>query len=229
MTDQDLPPEYRSSQSLPDRLRAAMRPGKAWFALILFALALGLGCAIGALWMHARPVQPASVLAGSTATPDPTHPPLPAPMTGGLSTLPPPATPTADAPHIAASPADETAASGLANDASSSASLEQDAAASAAAASTDDNSEAQVIERKQPEYPSDALQAHQEGDVRLQIAIDATGNVEDVRIAHSSGSASLDRAAMDAARGWRYRPARHDGEAVSGVVEVPVQFSLDER
>ncbi len=86
-----------------------------------------------------------------------------------------------------------------------------------------------MIERRQPEYPSDALQAHEEGEVRLQISIDPLGNVEDVRIAHSSGANSLDRAAMDAARGWRYRPARRAGEAVSGALEVPVQFSLDER
>src|SRR5450432_4154231 len=141
MTDQDLPPENPPPQSLPERLRATMRPGKAGFALALFGLALGLGCAVGALWMHLRPAQPAPVTVGSAATSDPTHPPLPAPMTGGLSTLPPQATPAPDAPHIAASPIADSDASGLASDAASSASAEQDAAASAAAASTDDNSE----------------------------------------------------------------------------------------
>jgi periplasmic protein TonB len=205
-----------------------MRPGKALFALVLFALALGLGCIVGALWLHSRPAQPAPAMTGSTPNPDPTHPPLPAPMTGGLSTLPPPATPAPDAPRIAVA-ASGSAASGTETDAVSNASVEPDEAASVAAASTDDNSDAQVIERRQPEYPSDALQAHEEGEVRLQISIDPLGKVEDVRIAHSSGSNSLDRAAIDAARGWRYRPARRAGEAVTGVVEVPVQFSLDEH
>jgi len=88
---------------------------------------------------------------------------------------------------------------------------------------------AQVIERSEPNYPIEALNAHEEGEVHLQVALDALGNVEDVRVASSSGSRQLDRAAMESVRSWHFRPARHAGEAVSSMIDVPVNFRIDDR
>jgi protein TonB len=42
----------------------------------------------------------------------------------------------------------------------------------------------------------------------------------------TSGSALLDRAARDAVRGWRFRPAKRAGQTVVGWVDVPVSFRL---
>ncbi len=91
------------------------------------------------------------------------------------------------------------------------------------------DSEAQISERTPPEYPLESLRAHEEGEVRLQIALDALGNVEDVRVAGTSHSRNLDRAAMSAVRSWHFRPATHNGQPIGSMIEVPVDFRLDEH
>ena len=47
-----------------------------------------------------------------------------------------------------------------------------------------------------------------------------------MRIAESSGTPSLDEAALAAVRQWRFTPARRNGEAAEDVVLVPVSFTL---
>ena len=59
----------------------------------------------------------------------------------------------------------------------------------------------------------------------LRIEVDPRGVPSQVDVAASSGSRDLDRAAVSAARRWRFRPAMRDGVPVSGVVNVPIAFS----
>jgi TonB family protein len=62
--------------------------------------------------------------------------------------------------------------------------------------------------------------------VLLTITIGADGAVERVEVDTSSGHEELDRAAVEAAEGWRFEPARLDGVAVAHEVRVPVEFRL---
>jgi len=101
----DDPSPHVSPQSLPTRLLAALRPGRRWFAVVVFALALAFGLMVGAIWQHTRASQPAPAAAGATIPSDPTHPPLPTPMPGALSTLPPAMQSAPGAAYIASSPA----------------------------------------------------------------------------------------------------------------------------
>lgn len=75
-------------------------------------------------------------------------------------------------------------------------------------------------------YPIDALRRHDQGTVVLRVLVSATGNVLDVAVAHSSGSARLDRAALAAVRNWRFRPATEGGMAQSAWARVPITFDL---
>ena len=63
------------------------------------------------------------------------------------------------------------------------------------------------------------------GVVMLRVTIDASGNVLDVQIQKSSRNRNLDRAAMDAARKWRFNPGMRGGQKVGGDVLVPVNFN----
>jgi len=75
-----------------------------------------------------------------------------------------------------------------------------------------------------PRYPPTEARQGVGGTVVLVISIDAEGNVLDVSVEKSSRNRNLDRAAMDAARKWRFNPEVRDGVAVASRVRVPVDF-----
>ncbi|TWH15115.1 energy transducer TonB [Pseudoxanthomonas taiwanensis] len=77
-----------------------------------------------------------------------------------------------------------------------------------------------------PRYPPAAARAGIEGEVILIIDVDANGNVTNVTVEKSSRNRDLDRAAMEAARKWRFNPAVVDGQKAAGRVRVPVNFTL---
>lgn len=84
--------------------------------------------------------------------------------------------------------------------------------------------------RNPPHYPVDAIHKRQEGIVMLDVTIDASGNVAGVRIdQHGTNAvASLQVAAMDAAKKWKFDPARKNGMPIVGTMRIPVRSSLPE-
>ncbi len=82
------------------------------------------------------------------------------------------------------------------------------------------------IERPAPRYPSRALRMRETGTVRVLVTVGADGVPTDVSVDSSSQSRDLDRAALEAVRKWRFRPAQRGGQAVAGTVVVPIEFRL---
>ena len=82
-----------------------------------------------------------------------------------------------------------------------------------------------LVTRVEPEYPEAMRRAHLEGVAILEAIITAQGEVDEVRVLKSA-SPLLDRAAADAVRQWRYRPATLNGRAVRVVLTVTVTFGL---
>jgi protein TonB len=77
----------------------------------------------------------------------------------------------------------------------------------------------------EPFYPEYAKQNNIEGLVKVRVTVKASGGVEDVRIVESTDRV-FDDAALEAARQWRFKPARKDGKKVRSMVMVPVKFRL---
>ncbi len=77
-----------------------------------------------------------------------------------------------------------------------------------------------------PRYPYLARRRGQEGRVVLRVQVTADGEAAAVQLRQSSGYRLLDKAAVEAAKTWRFVPARRGGIAVAGSVEVPVSFKL---
>lgn len=77
-----------------------------------------------------------------------------------------------------------------------------------------------------PDYPREALRRGVAGTVLLHVDVAADGTATNVDFAHRSGSAELDRAAMNAVRKWHFTPAKRNGKAVDSSVTVPVEFVL---
>jgi protein TonB len=81
-----------------------------------------------------------------------------------------------------------------------------------------------LISSSAPIYPSLARATKVEGVVVLDVLVDATGKVADVKVI--SGPASLRQAAIDAMRQWKYQPARLNGQPIAIHTNVNINFSL---
>lgn len=78
-----------------------------------------------------------------------------------------------------------------------------------------------------PRYPTQALRRGERGTVTVRAEIGPDGVPTSVSVARGSGSRSLDRAAVDAVRRWRFRPAQANGQPTVGSVMIPVSFNPD--
>ncbi|EQD66104.1 TonB family protein, partial [mine drainage metagenome] len=56
------------------------------------------------------------------------------------------------------------------------------------------------------------MRQHQQGTVYLLVLVGADGSVQDVKVDQSSGYRDLDRAAIEAARKWKFNPGSQDGK-----------------
>ena len=77
-----------------------------------------------------------------------------------------------------------------------------------------------------PDYPKGARQRGEQGDVVLEIRVNADGTVDDVKVAVSSGFAELDEAAVRAAKAAKFSPARSGHDPVASTARLKLQFKL---
>lgn len=98
--------------------------------------------------------------------------------------------------------------------------------APAAPAAIADRSIPQPLHSPAPRYPRDAQRNGESGTVLLRVHVGSDGAPTAIDLVQGSGSRSLDRAAADAVRRWRFAPAIRGGQPVEGVVQVPVTFNL---
>lgn len=77
-----------------------------------------------------------------------------------------------------------------------------------------------------PPYPERARRAGQEGRVLVRLHVRADGAVAATMLVESSGYDALDHAALRAAAGYRFEPARSRGRAVAADVLLPFNFEL---
>ena len=77
-----------------------------------------------------------------------------------------------------------------------------------------------------PDYPKGARQRGEQGDVVLEIRVNAAGIVDRVDIVSPSGFPELDEAAVRAARAARFTPAKSGGSAVASTARLTLTFKL---
>jgi TonB family protein len=88
-----------------------------------------------------------------------------------------------------------------------------------------DVSAPQLKSRVEPDYTDDALRAHIQGPVTLEIIIQADGSTTFRRITKSVGY-GLDESAQRAVEKWRFEPARKGATPVAVLVSIVVNFRL---
>lgn len=192
---------------------AAWRPSRRALLWVLGAFVLGLVLFL-LVWRggdndfyRAGPAAPTAA--------SPQYAPLPVPMAGDsgeVSDIPPPATPATEdgeQPRLVetAPPAPPPVAPALPPRPTPIA-----------------TSQPQPVSMPAPTYPARALRNGEQGTVMVSAEISENGIPLAVEVARSSGSRQLDRAAVDAVRRWRFRPAMADGRPAAGRVQVPISF-----
>lgn len=82
--------------------------------------------------------------------------------------------------------------------------------------------------RNPPKYPAEAIKKGEQGEVLLEVTIDAAGHVNKVAVDPKMTTAPvvLQTAALQAAANWKFAAGMKDGHPVGGVVKIPVNFSL---
>lgn len=80
-----------------------------------------------------------------------------------------------------------------------------------------------------PDYPEDAACAGISGTPVLLVDLDATGKVIQARVEKSSHNRSLDLAAIDGARSFKFEPAIENGEKVFSTMRTSVVFNSGTR
>ena len=77
-----------------------------------------------------------------------------------------------------------------------------------------------------PIYPNLARKRGIEGTVVIIAGISPSGLVSSTKIKTSSGSSTLDTAAIRAIRYWRFTPATNNGSPITSEVEIPLTFKI---
>jgi TonB family protein len=80
-----------------------------------------------------------------------------------------------------------------------------------------------------PKYPAAARKELAEGRVVIGAHVDYTGFVCNAAVIRSSGSAAIDRAALDSLVTWRFQPAVLQNQAVDSLFNMTLDFSFVER
>ncbi|MCL7421555.1 MAG: energy transducer TonB [Methylobacter sp.] len=85
------------------------------------------------------------------------------------------------------------------------------------------------MSRVEPRYPFRAAARGIEGWVEIDITVSPAGTVSDARVVDASPEGIFDRAALEAIRQWRFKPAFRDGRAVEQQATQIVRFRLKKR
>ncbi|RKZ06247.1 hypothetical protein DRQ05_05075 [bacterium] len=83
-----------------------------------------------------------------------------------------------------------------------------------------------LIKYVPPKYPDLARTAGIEGIVLLRVVVGEDGKVVSVSVIQSDVTPAMERAAMEAARKFLFKPAKQRTVPVKAAVAVPIRFSL---
>ena len=86
--------------------------------------------------------------------------------------------------------------------------------------------QANLIQQVPPVYPPDAKQNRIQGEVKLEVTIGQDGHVAEAKA--SSGPAELTQSAIDAVSQWVYKPTFLNGQPVTVLTTVSVNYTLSQ-
>jgi periplasmic protein TonB len=82
-----------------------------------------------------------------------------------------------------------------------------------------------LIHSVQPDFTEEARQANFQGNVAIELIVDAQGNPQDIRVTRHLGM-GLEQKALEAVRQYKFRPAMYQGHPVAVQIVIDVDFHL---
>lgn len=208
-----MPPQARHRSRLPDWM-----PSRT--ALLLAAAAFAIGLLLFLLlWLEQRNDKEFFRAPVARGTDAPQFDPLPAPLPAGTDI-------SGDLEQAREQAAeDEAEAPRIVEEAPSTPAAPPAAPEPPPAMATD--RAPVLVSSPSPRYPAQAWRRRESGTVLVRVDIGPDGVPTSTSLAQSSRSRSLDKAALDAVRRWRFEPAMAGGRPVVASVVVPIEFNLD--
>ncbi|RKG38149.1 energy transducer TonB [Acinetobacter rongchengensis] len=80
---------------------------------------------------------------------------------------------------------------------------------------------------KRPDYPREALQNEEQGEVLISVYVGTDGKVKEAKVKKQSGAKSLDKAALKAFSLCTFKPAMKNGEPQESWYDIPYEFVLN--
>lgn len=84
-----------------------------------------------------------------------------------------------------------------------------------------------IVASSKPLYPRVARESGWEGTVIVRTLITADGAPSQVEIRKSCGHETLDLAAQEAIKNWKFQPAKDGNIPIAKWVDIPVKFDLN--
>ena len=82
-----------------------------------------------------------------------------------------------------------------------------------------------VVSQVNPDFTQEARAKKISGDVKVGLIVDAQGLPQNVHVERGVGS-GLDEKAVEAVRGYKFKPATKDGVAVPVKISIMVNFQI---
>lgn len=89
--------------------------------------------------------------------------------------------------------------------------------------------QAGYVHNPKPPYPERARKEGWEGTVLLRVLVDREGKSKWIEINRSSGFETLDAAAVETVKRWRFYPARYGERKIESWVRIPIIFRLSDQ
>ncbi len=84
----------------------------------------------------------------------------------------------------------------------------------------------QIVKTVQPQYPPRAFRQRIQGWVKVEFTVDVNGDVIEAHAVESNRGHVFDRAAVEAIKRWKFKPALENGKPVEATLTQPINFSL---
>ena len=84
-----------------------------------------------------------------------------------------------------------------------------------------------IISSSKPAYPRVARESGWEGTVIVRVLVDTKGLPREITLQKSCGHSTLDQAAQDAVKNWKFHPAKDGNIPIRKRVDIPIKFDLN--